>query len=292
MRSLPSEKQIEMYYGNEQACIQYLLEKGVLYTRDVCPYCETGGMKRYLSRFKQWTCNNKKCNRKISVFKDSFFAKNHIRCHDLLRIAYKCLSGQNYSSILNQTEHSSGTICDHMRLYRELVAEFVEEEHTIIGGPGIEVEVDESKFGRVKYHRGHAVDGVWVLGGVERTEQRRVFLAFVPNRAASTLVEVLRQHVKPGSTVYTDLWKGYNNIEDELSVHHLTVNHSKAFKDPNTGAHTNNIEGTWSGIKGKIAPRNRTATYIDDHLMEFIWRRQNAKDLWGGFLKCLKTSKY
>jgi hypothetical protein len=31
------------------------------------------------------------------------------------------------------------------------------------------VEVDESKFGKRKYHRGHRVEGVWVIGGVERT---------------------------------------------------------------------------------------------------------------------------
>jgi len=38
----------------------------------------------------------------------------------------------------------------------------VEEESEPIGGPGKVVEVDESKFGKRKYHRGHRVDGVWV----------------------------------------------------------------------------------------------------------------------------------
>ncbi len=39
---------------------------------------------------------------------------------------------------------------------------------TMIGGKNIVVEIDESKFGKRKYHRGHRVEGVWVLGMVER----------------------------------------------------------------------------------------------------------------------------
>jgi len=39
----------------------------------------------------------------------------------------------------------------------------------MIGGEGIVVEIDESKFGKRKYSRGHKVDGVWVLEIVERT---------------------------------------------------------------------------------------------------------------------------
>jgi hypothetical protein len=35
-----------------------------------------------------------------------------------------------------------------------------------IGGINKTVEIDESKFGRRKYHRGHPVMGQWVFGGV------------------------------------------------------------------------------------------------------------------------------
>ena len=38
----------------------------------------------------------------------------------------------------------------------------------MIGGPGVEVEIDESKFGKRKYNRGRQVEGHWVFGGVER----------------------------------------------------------------------------------------------------------------------------
>jgi hypothetical protein len=37
-----------------------------------------------------------------------------------------------------------------------------------IGGPGIIVEMDESKFGKCKYNMGHRVKGNWVWGCIER----------------------------------------------------------------------------------------------------------------------------
>ena len=73
---------------------------------------------------------------------------------------------------------------------------------------------------------------------------------------------------------------------------HRTVNHSENFIDPETGAHTNTIEGLWNGIKIRISPRNRNKNTITNHLLEFIWRKRNYDDLWISFLNTLKTTGY
>ena len=44
----------------------------------------------------------------------------------------------------------------------------------VIGGEGIMVEIDESKLGRRKYNRGHRVDGILVVGGIEKTPEKRM----------------------------------------------------------------------------------------------------------------------
>ena len=44
----------------------------------------------------------------------------------------------------------------------------------MIGGEGIIVEIDESKFGKRKYHRGRIIDGVWVVGGQKELEKKDV----------------------------------------------------------------------------------------------------------------------
>jgi transposase-like protein len=109
-----------------------------------------------------------------------------------------------------------------------------------IGGPGIVVEIDESKFGKRKHNRGHRVEGVWVVGGVERTDKRKVFLITVERRNMAVLERVITRYVRPGSIIHTDCWRGYLNLSN-LGYTHYTVNHSIGFNI--NGIHTNTIEG-------------------------------------------------
>jgi transposase-like protein len=172
-----------------------------------------------------------------------------------------------------------------------LVATTLSEEDQVIGGEGVMVEVDETKLGKRKYNRGHRVDGVWVVVGVERTLVRRVFMVRVENRSAETLIDIIKRYVAPGSIVHTDMWKGYAPLSAKLNMTHHTVNHSQHFKDAETGVHTNTVEGTNNGLKIMIKPRHRTAS-VDDHLSEFVWRRKFCMSLWGAFLLALKDVHY
>jgi transposase-like protein len=177
-----------------------------------------------------------------------------------------------------------------MKFFRELVVNTLEEDSQMIGGRDIIVEVDESLFGKRKYNRGRIVNGVWVFGGIERTNEKRCFMKVVENRSAETLHELISRHIAPGSIVHTDLWRGYIGIE-ELNVIHRTVNHSRNFVDPITGVHTNTIEGLWNGVKTQIPARNRNKK-IANHLSEFIWRKKNHDNLWNAFLNALRTTGY
>ncbi len=172
------------------------------------------------------------------------------------------------------------------------MATALDTDDTVIGGPGIVVEIDESKFGKRKYHRGHRVEGAWVIGGVERTQERLLFAEVIQRRDANTLMDVLSRHIAAGSIVHTDLWRGYWQMDTFLNMEHRTVNHSRNFVNPVDGTHTNTIEGTWGALKFKIAPRNRTQEDIEGHLVEFIWRRKHDEDLWGGLIAALRSVYY
>ena len=87
--------------------------------------------------------------------------------------------------------------------------------------------------------------------------------------------------------------KNFWKIENELeNMTHYTVNHSKEFKNQETGMHTNHIEGTWNGIKINISPRNRTKKDINEHLWFFLWFRKHGNGNWDAMIDTMREVKY
>lgn len=190
------------------------------------------------------------------------------------------------------TGHDQETVADHFGWFQQLVTSSLDEESQVIGGDGIIVEIDETKIAKRKYNRGRRIEGAWILGGVERTGDRKVFFVEVPDRSAETLLTVLSRHIRVGSIVQSDLWRGYIRIDDRLHLEHRTVNHSLCFVDPVTLVHTNTIEGTWSALKRSIPVCRRTRGKVTGHLFEFMWRRANQNNIWTAFLSALREVTY
>ena len=125
-----------------------------------------------------------------------------------------------------QHEHhfSDYTVADWGIFCRQAMLVYLEGCSEKIGGRNKIVEIDESKFGRRKYHRGHPVKGKWVFGGVER-ESGRTFLVPVPDINADTLTNVISDWIEPGTTLISDCWAVYRYI-GSLGYTHCTVNQS------------------------------------------------------------------
>ena len=123
-----------------------------------------------------------------------------------------------------------------------------------IGGPGKFVQIDESKIGKWKYHRGHVVEGQWVFGGIEEVFYWN-FIAIVEDRKEETLLNLIKQWIEPGTTIISDCWKGYVNLSRHGYIH-KTVNHSVEFVNEE-GFHTNKIEGNWGQMKARLPKDGR-----------------------------------
>lgn len=260
--------------SDELVLIEKLMEFGLLPNHGtmMCPHghekplvLSRNGEDRFKWRCYASTSNPKKggrklCNFGVSLATNTFFAKSHLKFGDICKFVLFWLDNIQLVTIRKYLDISGNhTACDCSSFCREVTYDDLVLNMKAIGGPGKTVEIDESKFGKRKYHRGKRVEGQWVFGGFER-ESGESFMVPVEKRDTNTLLPIIQKWILTGTTIISDFWKSY----DCLSKHgfeHLKVNHSINFKDPETGAHTNSIEGSWAHAKRMMPVSGRRKAF-------------------------------
>ena len=114
----------------------------------------------------------------------------------------------------------------------------------------------------------------------------KFFVVLVDKRDSATLIPIITSKVFEGSTIISDCWKSY----DCLSQHdfeHLKVNHKYNFVDPETLAHTQNIENLWRQIKRQLPETYTKHEQLYLHLSEYMWlkSKHHKCDLYLEFLR-------
>lgn len=261
----------------------------------VCSVCVEGSVrlvedKSYSKDGVVWRCSNRKCNKKTSIREGSWFSGTHLLLEQAVKLTYYWvyeLPGEFISRELKiGGEH---TVVDWRNFAREVCLSVLEQDSEQIGGPGKFVEIDESKFGKRKFHRGKRIEGVWVFGGIER-ESKRCFFEVVEDRSAATLIPLIKKYIRPGTTILSDCWKAYSSLSSEGYLH-LTVNHSIEFKNKETGACTNQIKSTWNAVKRSL-PKSGTQKHLyDSYLVEYCIRKKYLKETDDKFITFLELIK-
>ena len=211
---------------------------------------------------------------KVSIRHNSWLVDCKLPLENVLELIYLWSQGFTHSEVMHELSLSKKTVTEWFIFFREACINAIMEHSEQIGGNGIEVEIDESKFGKRKYHRGHKVEGQWVFGGREKYNKQKIFMVPVHNRKASTLIPIIKKWIAPGSIIHSDCWKAYSNLS-KLGYTHVTVNHSKEFVNRESAACTNSIESDWRHAKVTMPAYG---THLGDHagyLVEFMWRRFN-----------------
>ncbi|CAG8631963.1 11305_t:CDS:2 [Ambispora leptoticha] len=242
MTHTPSYRELQRIFELEAQAIEYLQGKEVLPKQMKCSKCN----QNMTLNDTVFNCVKRACRKRMSIFTNTVF-------------------------------YGVNTPCNH--IFKELVSFNLEEEHQQIGGQDIIVEIDKSKFGTRKtwiYNEEinefkMKLNYIWVFGGVERTPQQKMFAMIVEDRSADKLLKQIDKHIHPESVIYSDIWKGYQNIYSWLGIQHHAVNHSQGFtmKDTNPVTeeiqvyHTNTIVAHWQVIKSKIPPRERCYLFTE-----------------------------
>ncbi|KII74759.1 hypothetical protein RF11_05896 [Thelohanellus kitauei] len=157
----------------------------------------------------------------------------------------------------------------------QVCTDCINDNREVIGGPGVEVEIDESLFYRRKYNRGRILGCGWFFGAVERHDHSKSFLMVFPNQKKETLIPIIRERIARGSIIISDCWKAYNELS-ECGYIHLTVNHSQNFVDrQDRFIHTQNIENFWRWAKNRFLSTTKNTEKRLSKISEHLFRKNS-----------------
>jgi len=265
-----------------QPAIQWLMTQGLLASDVCCKHCNTRMALRRRQECQDgilWTCTNNIClpkNTTRSIRTETFFTASNLKLQQWIHVIYLWSIGENQKNTVKLSGVSKRSMVKIYKSLREVCGRYFYHNPIRLGGPGRVCQLDESQFThKVKHHRGRAPQNViWVFGIVDISMTPGIgFMRVVENRSADTLLPIIQEVIRAGTTIHSDQWRGYINLQRDLGFAHQTVNHSLYFVDPSTGVHTQNIESYWN--KHKIAVRSMKgicSETLSAYLDECMWR--------------------
>lgn len=183
---------------------------------------------------------------KRSIRRGSWFKNSNLSVEEVIKFTYWWCQGLDQWQIKLQLRLRSHTAVDWDMFCWELCEVTLFKKREKLGGPGKVVEINKLKIGKRKCHHRHVVAGQWVFGGIEE-EFRKCFIVTVEDGTEATLISHIQEWIEPGTTIVSDCWKCYVNLE-KYGYQHKTVNHSVEFVN-SEGYETNESQPTDSWQK-------------------------------------------
>ncbi|KAI4292769.1 hypothetical protein PAPHI01_2043 [Pancytospora philotis] len=273
---------VRLDYGEERELLSQVVDRAEL----KCERCKSRARLDITKDRYDICCTKRLCNQSRSLWRDTVLEETRIPREQALGVLSLWMDNAPTKLICKLVGVEQKAVHRLLRKVSRIAVPRYYEQVEQIGGPDVIVEVDESKFGKRKFHRGHRVDGTWVLGATEKEGKRRIIMLPVANRTREVLLGVLSRFVHAESRTRSDMWRGYIGAV-ELFASHETVNHSLHFKDPVTGVHTNTIEGNWAAVKAQTPVSSRTRSFVWLYLLRFILKREYSENYTKELIKLL-----
>ncbi len=260
------------FFSNPENCRQFMVSVRWLDGVVRCPHCDSDKVT-YLANARLYRCYGDHPKQKFSLKVGTVFEDSAIPLEKWLPAVWLVVNCKNGISsyelhrALGVTQKSAWFMLHRIRLAVQAKS-FVK-----IGGPGSEVEVDETFIGGKarNMHKNRRIktkvrEGNWgktiVMGMLERGGH--VKATVVPNRRKPALHAVIAETIEKGSALYTDEHVGYMDMSPEYV--HSIVNHLENYVSGRI--HTNGLENFWSLLK-----RGLNGTYVavePFHLFRYV----------------------
>ena len=239
----------------------------------------------------QWRCRTNSTEHTVAYTNRTIFDHAQMPFRKAVLLMYGFADQMSYDQVIRETSldretTSSASVADWYNCCRQVCLMALDRDYGAatdrIGGAGRIVEVDEMKLGKRKFQRGRLVEGNWILGMIDRQSgELRLEICPENRRDKNTLTGLIEKHIHPGTTLYTDMWGGYNTPHlVSKGYTHMTVNHSQTFVDPVTGVHTNKIESNWRPLRARLARTGIRTDDLADHLSGTSGNGRASEETW------------
>ena len=245
------------YFSDPDICLNFMVAlhwpNGV-----VCPTCGSTEV-RFLENQRRWQCKSKHPKRQFSVKIGTIFEDSPIGLDKWLPALWLITNAKNGVSsyelhrALGVTQKSAWFMLHRIRLAMQVgafqnVSNEVEVDETFIGGKSRFMHKDKRE---AQITGRGAVSKTAVMGLLDRhgpDGHSAVSAKVIPNTKRKSLSPEVRKHVTPGTTVYTDALKSYDDLSD-MYIHEV-IDHAESYVRGQV--HTNGIENFWSLVKRAI----------------------------------------
>lgn len=295
-----SEISLMDYFDTEDKCKAAIAQERWGEGEAVCPYC--GSTHTHICKDGRFIC--KGCQRKLSVLVGTIFENTKVSLRKWFLAMYKVAStkkGVSSHQLARDIEVTQKTAWFMLHKIRGLFG--ITDEIELDG----EVEMDEMYLGgrETNKHESKRTEGTQgrstktktpIFGMIQRGG--KVIAMKVTDTKGATLMPIVGQFVREGSTTYTDEANIYHKLE-ENGYEHLFVNHSQREFVRCNDIHTNGIEDFWAHFKRVVfstyhmVSRDYLSRYIDEQV--YRWNTRDEKSSFrfhDMFVKAVKHFDY
>jgi transposase-like protein len=249
----PSLRDAIVYFSDLANCLAYMVAKrwpdGVS-----CPTCGSTHVG-FLANQQRWQCSSRHPKRQFSIktgtiFEDSPLGLDKwLPCVWLITNCKNGVSSWEVARALDVTQKTAWFMLHRARLAMQ--------DDTSGGKLGGEIEIDETFVGGKarNMHKSTKARKITGTGGKDKTAVMGILkrggtvrTTVVANRKKDLLQGIVREHVEPGSEIFTDALKSYEGLETDYE--HQFVDHTIEYVVGRV--HTNGMENFWSLLNLRV----------------------------------------
>lgn len=239
-----------------------------------------------------YMCKNTK--RKFNVKHGTIFSHSRIPLRKWfiaiwhILVCRKGISSTQLARTIGITQKSAWFILQKIRhcfgyMFKDKLKGVIECDETFVGGKNKNRHWDK----KAKNSQGRSCkDKVPVLGMLQK--DGNVICVVLKDTSAEEITPAILKNIKPFSTLYTDEWKGYNDVVDLYD--RFKVDHSKG-KYCVGIVTTNTIEGFWAILKRGYAgvyhlmSKRHLQKYTDEFTLRYNTRAMTQQECFEMFLR-------